>query len=279
MTLPHLKPQQSFGGGLLLSVTVLVLLGPALHGGDPDAIVDGARYAPPSAALPLGADELGRDEAARLFTGGRYSLSVALLGAALGTVTGLVLGLIAGWKPGTADEAIGTTVDVALSLPIIALVLILAAADPGKIGLGDFFNTGAGQVVRLSVLLGMFNWMAVQRVVRAQTRRESNLAYAEAARAAGAGTGWLLFRVILPAVVPTVLIYGTYLFGQALIAESTLSYLGMGISPPTPTWGNLLQSAQEYFTEAPLLAVAPGILLVLTALGVNLLGGTTSLRE
>ena len=268
-------PPQGKTGLLLLGATVLAcLLGPVVWPASAYDLKDGLRYAPPGPGLPLGADELGRDALARLLLGGRYSLAAALLGALLATAAGLALGLWAGWRRGLADEGIGAVVDLLLSLPLISLALIVAAADPKKMGLGDWFYSPPGQVLRIALLLGFLNWMGVQRLVRAETRRTSSLAYCEAAQAAGAGAGWLLWRVILPGVWPTVTVAFTFLFGGALLLESTLSYLGVGISPPAPTWGNLLRAAQEYFFRAPHLLLAPGLMLFAAALGANLLGSS-----
>ncbi len=251
----------------------LVLAGPLVEawlGIDGAAVDLLARLEPPSAAHPLGTDDLGRDVLARLLQGGRVSLAVGLAGALLAAAIGTVIGLLAGYLGGAVDALLMRLTDMVISLPLLPLLIVLAAIDLGKLGLpaqGEL----AG-VVRIVVLVALFGWTTTARLVRASVLSLRTREFVKAAQALGAGPAGILARHILPNASGPLIVATTLSIGNVILVESVLSFLGLGVQPPVASWGNMLTGAQELLFEAPRLALWPGMLIFLSVLAFNLLG-------
>jgi peptide/nickel transport system permease protein len=215
--------------------------------------------APPSNAHLLGTDELGRDELSRLFYGGRISLLVGVATALLATAIGIVVGAVAGYYGGWLDAALMRFVDVMLAFPAIFLLLIL-------------FSIVGSSVWSVIVFLGLFSWMWLARIIRGEFMSLKQRDFVEAARSIGVPDGRLIVRHLLPNVTAAIIVSLTLDVAYAMLAEAALSFLGFGVPPGTPTWGNMLNAARPNFTTAPLLAIAPGLTLTIAVLAINFVG-------
>jgi len=247
-------------GILVLAVICLAAMVPVLFTRvNPETVDMIARLDPPSAGHPLGTDHLGRDLLSRLVFGARISLLVAIASVGGAVVIGVVIGLLAGYYGRWVDGATMRVVDTFLAFPAILLALALVAV----------LGAGATSVI---VALALVFWTQYARVVRAVTLAEKEKAYVEAARAIGAGDLRILLRHILPNVLSPVIILATLGMGTAVVAESTLSFLGMGVQPPAPSWGWTLAFGTRYLRDAPHIATFSGLAIMATVLGFNLLG-------
>jgi peptide/nickel transport system permease protein len=232
-----------------------------------------ARYGPPSAVHWLGTDEAGRDELVRLMYGGQFSLLVGLLATAIGGVAGVGLGLAAGYFGGRLDAALMRFTDGVIALPLLPLLIVFAALDLTKLGFSDdFAHSSAAGFWRIIVIIALVDWTAIARLVRAATLSVKERDYVLAARASGARALYLMGTHILPNIVTPIIVAFTLTVGRVILLESVLSFLGFGIVPPTPSWGNMLNNAQELVTTAPMLAVYPGLMIFVTVIAVNFLG-------
>lgn len=251
-------------------------IGAAL-GLDPDSIDLFARLAPPSATHPLGTDALGRDTLMRLLHGGRVSLAVGLIGAGLAAFLGTAIGLVAGFSGGRIDAALMRLTDGVIALPLLPLLIVLAAIDLRKLGLPENETMA---VARLVAIVALFGWTTVARLVRATTLTLRRRDFVLAAVAAGGTRLQILVQEILPNVVSPILVAATLSVGNVILLESVLSFLGLGIQPPMASWGNMLTNAQELVWQAPLQALWPGLAIFLTVVAFNLLGDAlqTALR-
>jgi len=245
---------------LVLAVICLAAVVPVLFTRvNPETVDIIARLNPPSAGHPLGTDHLGRDLLSRLVFGARISLLVAIASVGGAVAIGVVIGLLAGYYGRWVDGATMRVVDTFLAFPAILLALALVAV----------LGAGATSVI---VALALVFWTQYARVVRAVTLAEKEKAYVEAARAIGAGDLRILLRHILPNVLSPVIILATLGMGTAVVAESTLSFLGMGVQPPAPSWGWTLAFGTRYLRDAPHIATFSGLAIMATVLGFNLLG-------
>ncbi len=245
--------------GVLILVT-LAVLAPWVAPRDPLYIDMDHKFARPGqAGFVLGADELGRDVLSRLLHAGRVSLAVGLITALVAVVVGAVLGALAGYYGGALDAVIMRLVDVLLSMPTIFLLLALAA----------FLKP---TMWTITLIIGLNSWMSVARMVRGQVLSLKEQEFVLAARAAGAGAGRLIVRQLMPNAVAPVLVAATLTVATAILLESSLSYLGYGIQPPTASWGNLLNNAQQYLESAPWLAIFPGLTIALAVTSFNFVG-------
>jgi len=213
----------------------------------------------PSPSHWLGTDDLGRDTLSRLIYGGRVTLGIGFGSTAVVLIVGILVGAVAGYAGGWLDNALMRFVDLVLSFPSLFLLLILAA-DAG--------------VTLLSIILfiGLFGWMYLARLVRGEFLVLREMEYIEAARAVGVG-GWrTVYRHMLPNTIASIIVNATFAIAGAMYIEAALDFLGFGLSPDIPTWGNMLAASESYIAVTPLLTVAPGILLTIAILAVNFIG-------
>jgi peptide/nickel transport system permease protein len=249
------------GSAVVIVVLVLLTIGASwVAPRDPLYIDMGHKFARPGeAGFLLGADELGRDVLSRLLHAGRVSLAVGLVTALIAVLVGSLLGGLAGYYGGAVDAFIMRLADVLLSMPAIFLLLALSA----------FLRPS---VFTITLIIGLNSWMSVARLVRGQILSLKEQEFVLAARAIGANDRRLIFRQLLPNAVPPVLIAATLTVAMAILLESSLSYLGYGIQPPTASWGNMLNNAQTYVLYAPWVAVYPGLMITVTVLSFNFAG-------
>ena len=232
-----------------------------------------ARFEPASAAHPLGTDELGRDELLRLLYGGRVSLLVGLSTTLISAVIGTVIGLIAGYYGGWIDSLLMRLTDTAIALPLLPLLIVLAAVDLGKLGLPpDLAASPDIDLYRIIAIIALFGWTTVARLVRGAALSLRERDFVLAARSQGARGGRIMILYILPNAISPIIVAATLSVGNIILLESVLSFLGLGIQPPIPSWGNMLTNAQELIYEAPMLAVWPGLLIFATVIAFNFLG-------
>lgn len=255
------------GAVLVILVALVAVVGPWLAPHDPNeqftdqllvkGVPVGIGQAP---GFPLGADSIGRDELSRLLYGGRVSLEVAFFATALAVLLGLLVGIVSGYFGGAADFASMRAVDVLLSIPflIIAIAINRAINNPA--------------LWSLYLLLGLLSWMTLARVTRAKTMQVRELEYVEAARAMGMSRVRILARHVLPNIIGPAIVIGTTMVANMIIAESAMSYLGLGVAPPNASWGSMLKEGQDLMAYSPRLVLLPGILIALTVFGFNMLG-------
>lgn len=270
------RPLAVLGALVLAALVGAVLAAPLVEsalGHDPTAIGLLDRFSPPSAAHPLGTDELGRDVLVRLLHGGRVSLSVGMAAALAAGGLGTALGLLAGFAGGRLDALLMRVTDAVIALPLLPLLIVLAAVDLGRLGVPPE-QAGAEQasLLRIVVLVVLFGWTTVARLVRGATLAARQRDYVRAATALGAGAPRIMLTHVLPNVAAPAVVATTLTVGNVILLESVLSFLGLGIQPPLPSWGNMLTNAQDVVGSAPMLAIWPGLLIFVTVIAVNLLG-------
>ena len=263
--------------GLFLAAVALTAMAAPLVGSmlglDAEAVDLLARLEPPSAAHPLGTDELGRDVLLRLLYAGRISLAVGVIGALLAALIGATVGLVAGYAGGGLDALLMRVTDAVIALPLLPVLIVLAAVDPAKLGLPAAFGQGAGgSIGRIVLIVALFGWTTTARLVRASVLSLRRRDFITAARALGLGPMRIALRHLLPNAATPLIVATTLAVGNIILAELVLSFLGLGVQPPVPSWGNMLTGAQELLFEAPRLAVWPGLLIFLTVAACNLLG-------
>jgi len=231
------------------------------------------RFAPPSAEHPLGTDELGRDLLVRLLYGGRVSLFVGVAAALAAALIGTGVGLLAGFFGGRTDALLMRITDGMIALPLLPLLIVLAAVDLTRLGVpASWAGAEDASLLRIVALVALFGWTTVARLVRGATLSARRRDYVLAAVALGAGSRRIMLAHILPNVAAPAVVATTLTVGNVILLESVLSFLGLGIQPPLPSWGNMLTGAQDLVTTAPWLAVWPGLLIFVTVIAVNLLG-------
>jgi len=243
----------------LIVLTGAALLAPLIAPYDPEKLNILQRLQGPSERHWLGTDDVGRDVLSRLLFGGRVSLLVGLVSATLSVVIGVVIGGLAAQLGGFVDNLLMRFTDGMLAIPLFFFLLVVMAV----------FGSGLSQIV---VVIGLTTWMPVARVVRGEVMRVKGLPYVEAAHALGAGERHIVVAHLLPQAVPAIIVAATLGVANAILLESGLSYLGLGIQPPIPSWGNMLQSAQAYVWNQPMLALWPGLLIFIAVMAYNSLG-------
>jgi peptide/nickel transport system permease protein len=222
----------------------------------------------------LGSDDLGRDVLTRLVYGGRISLSVAFITLALALTIGLLIGAVAGYFGGWVDAILMRFVDVVISVPgLFILILISSMLNNNQLLTRSVFYANYGWLV-LPFVIAMLAWTGISRLIRGEFLSLKSRDYVEAARVLGASNGRIIFRHILPNVVPIIIVWGTLVVPGLIITEATLSYLGFGVQIPTPSWGNMLSNANAYLLDPKgrFLMIIPGVMIFITALMVNLMG-------
>jgi peptide/nickel transport system permease protein len=247
-------------GLLIVLLTVFAAVaGPFLSPWDPSAQELARRLESPSAAHPLGLDELGRDILARLLVGARISLLVGIAVVSVSSAAGMLFGSIAGYFGGVVDDAISRVIDVLMAFPGILLAIALVAV------LGP-------SLVNVVLALSVIGWVGYARLVRGQALRARELEFVQAARASGASAARIVLRHILPTAIPAVVVQATLGMAGAIIAEAALSFLGLGVQPPTPSWGTMLDAGRAHLFDAPHLTIFPGLAIATLVLGFNFLG-------
>jgi peptide/nickel transport system permease protein len=247
------------GVGIVVLTAMAAVVGPWLVPFDPSAQDLPLRLAAPSAAHPLGLDELGRDILARLLIGARISLLVGVSVVSVSAVVGTAIGAMAGYVGGWVDDVIGRVMDVLLAFPGILLAIALVAV------LGPSLTN----VILALVVIG---WVGYARLVRGQVLKVRELEYVQAARAVGAPTARVIVRHVVPATLSAVTVQATLGMAGAIIAEASLSFLGLGVQPPTPSWGSMLDAGRAHLLDAPHLTLFPGIAIAALVLGLNFVG-------
>jgi peptide/nickel transport system permease protein len=243
---------------VLLTVCAAVA-GPFLSPWDPSSQELARRLESPSAAHPLGLDELGRDILARLLQGARISLLVGIAVVSVSSAVGMLLGSIAGYYGGVVDDVISRVIDVLMAFPGILLAIALVAV------LGP-------SLVNVVLALSVIGWVGYARLVRGQALRAREFEFVQAARASGASSARIVMRHILPTAIPAVVVQATLGMAGAIIAEAALSFLGLGVQPPTPSWGTMLDAGRAHLFDAPHLTIFPGVAIATLVLGFNFLG-------
>ena len=252
------------GAAIVLTAVVAAILGPWLVPYDPAAQDLALRLEGPTGFHWFGLDELGRDILARVLAGARISLLVGLVVVGVSSTVGTVLGAVAGYFGGWIDEAISRVMDVLLAFPGLLLAIALVAV------LGPSLQN----VVLALTLIG---WVGYARLVRGQVLRAREFEYVQAARALGASTVRILGRHVIPTAMPAVSVQATLGMGGAILSEASLSFLGLGVQPPTPSWGTMLSYGKAHLLDAPHLTLFPGLAIAVLVLGFNFLGD--GLRE
>ncbi len=257
---PLLRNFAFTAGALLTIVLILVAItAPLLAPFDPDEQDTSRRLEPPSKHHPLGLDDLGRDVLSRIVFGARVSLRVGFSVVVIGSIVGVALGAIAGYFGGGWDAMIMRICDVLLAFPGILLAIALVAV------LGPSLNN-------VILALAVINWVGYARLVRGQVLKVREMEYVTAARAIGASSWRVIVQHVLPNVINPVIVMATLGLAGAILAEAALSFLGLGVQPPTPSWGAMLTSGRQYLGIANHLAIFPGAAIMLAVMGLNFLG-------
>ena len=270
------RPLALASAAVLALIALLALLAPlfALWSGiDPTAVDLLQRFEPPSARHWLGTDDIGRDVLLRLLMGGRVSLFVGLTAALGAAVIGTAIGLMAGYWGGRADAALMRLTDGVIALPLLPLLIVLAAVDLAKLGVpAEIAASEQASLYRIVAIIVLTGWTTVARLVRGAVLSVRTRDYVLAAVGQGAGPWRIMGVHILPNVAAPIVVATTLSVGNVILTETVLSFLGLGIQPPLPSWGNMLTNAQELLTTAPWLAIWPGLLIFVTVIACNLLG-------
>jgi peptide/nickel transport system permease protein len=247
------------GLAIVLVAVLAAAFGPSLTPYDPAAQTLAQRLEPPSRSHPFGLDELGRDILSRLVSGARISLLVGLAVVSVSSLIGMALGSIAGYFGGAVDDVISRATDVLMAFPGILLAIALVAV------LGP-------SLTNVILALCVIGWVGYARLVRGQALRARELEYVQAARALGAGSARIVINHVLPTAFPSVIVQATLGMAGAIIAEASLSFLGLGVQPPTPSWGTMLDAGRSHLFDAPHLTIFPGVAIATLVLGFNFLG-------
>jgi peptide/nickel transport system permease protein len=245
--------------GVLILLVLFAVAGPVVYGTSATQLDLANAGASASAQHPLGTDESGRDTLSRLMAGGRVSLAVGFTAMLVAVMVGTTIGALAGHRHGIVDSVLMRITDAGLSIPTIFIIITVMT----------FLGPSAPTLI---VAIGATSWMALSRLVRGELLVLRELAFVEAARALGTRGLPLFMRHLLPHLAPTILVSASLGVGTAILTESALSFLGLGVQPPAASWGNMLSGAQSYLFSYPWLAVYPGVMILLTVIAVNLLG-------
>ena len=256
-----------FGTVVLLALVLGTVLVPAITDFHEDVTHITEKYQPPSLAHPMGTDGLGRDIFQRAMYGGRYSLLIGLLAMVLAIGIGTLSGALAGFYGGLLDNVLMRTADIMLTVPTFFMAILLTQLL--RAGTIPFFKAGIEPII---IVVAITSWMGVARLVRGSFLSLREKEFVEAAKAQGVRNRRMIFRHILPNALSPIIVAATLRVGAAIITESGLSYLGFGVQPPTPTWGNMLQHAQSEMDYAAWTAVFPGLFIFLTVIAVNYIG-------
>lgn len=254
-----MRNRLALAGGIIVLFMFLLAVAAPLTGKDPGAIDIARSLEPPSWSYPLGTDDLGRDVLTRILYGARISLLVGFVAVGIATLIGIVVGAVAGYYGRWVDAVIMRFVDIMLCFPTFFLILaVIAFLEPS--------------IWNIMIIIGLTSWMGVARLVRAEFLSLRERDFVQAARALGARDSRVIFRHILPNALSPVLVSATLGVAGAILTESALSFLGIGVQPPTPSWGNMLILGKQTLGTAWWLSAFPGLAILITVLGYNLLG-------
>lgn len=277
------KNSLALGGGIIvMALFVVAVFAPVLSPYDPNHIDRKRILEPPSLAHPLGTDDLGRDVLSRMIWGSRISLSVGFVAVGIATVIGMILGALSGYYGGWPDRVIMRFIDIMLSIPTFFLILaVIAFIDPNMWDSQNipFWIRKAlshilidPNIMNIMIVIGLTSWMGVARLVRAEFLSLKEREFILAAKAVGASDMRIIFRHIMINSMSPVLVSAVLGVAGAVLVESALSFLGIGVQPPTPSWGNILTLGKDNMEIAWWLSVYPGLAILITVLGYNLLG-------
>lgn len=258
------QPAALFGLVIVVLVVAMAIAAPVLAPFDPDnqmfdgLTIEGAPM-PPGGQFLLGTDTLGRDLYSRLLFGARNSLIIGLVANGVAVTIGLLVGITAGYVRGWTGNLMMRFTDLMMAFPALLLAIVLAALLKPSLWI-------------VAMVIALVNWVQVARIVYTETRGLVERDFILAERALGAGHGRILFLHVLPHLVPTAIVWGTLGIATTVLLEATLSFLGIGVQPPNPSWGNIIFESQSYFQAAPWLVFFPGAVILLTALAFNLVG-------
>ena len=258
----------AIAGSIIFVILLLLVVLAPLSPYDPEVSNMAVRYQPPSWQHPMGTDALGRDLLTRVLYGGRISVLVGLLVVGISISIGVPIGALAGYYGGRLDAILMRVTDTFLTLPTL-LVLILLSAILREV---EFPLFERNSVLTIGLVIGILSWMIFARLVRASFLTLREMDFVAATRALGGSDLRIILRHILPNSIGPIIVEATLEMGYAIIEESGLSFLGFGIQPPTPSWGNLLSNAQENFTKYPWQAIFPGLMIFLAIISVNYIG-------
>jgi peptide/nickel transport system permease protein len=253
------NPFAVWGGAVVVLLFLVAALAHFISPYDPSAVDTGIILRPPTAGHWLGTDELGRDVLSRMIYGARISLMVGFVSIGIATVIGVIIGAISGYYGGITDEIMMRFVDVMLTFPVFFLILaVIAILEPN--------------IVNVMIVIGLTGWMGVARLVRAEFLSIKERDFVVAVRSIGQRDSLIIFKHILPNAMAPVLVSATLGVAGAILTESALSFLGIGVQPPTPSWGSILTEGKNYIEFAWWLSLFPGLAILFTVLGYNLLG-------
>jgi peptide/nickel transport system permease protein len=248
-----------FCAGLLIVLALMAIFAPLIAPYDPTYQDYSAVLAEPSFAHPFGTDEYGRDILSRIIYGARVSLSIGIVAQLIACVVGVFLGCLAGYYGGIVDTIISRIMEIFQAFPD----LIFAMAIMTFLGKG---------VVNLFIALGLLTWVRTARMIRGSVMQLKEKEYVEAARASGASTFWIIMKELIPNCLSTIIVLVTLGIPNAIMYEASLSFLGIGIQPPTPSWGNMISSAQTFISYRPLYSIMPGVAIMITVIAFNIFG-------
>ena len=258
------QPAALFGLAVVLVVVVLALAAPLIAPFNPDEqmfdglTLEGAPM-PPGGQFLLGTDTLGRDLFSRMLYGARTSLIIGLVANGIAVAIGLFVGIVAGYMRGFMGNVLMRFTDLMMAFPALLLAIVLAALLRPSLWI-------------VAMVIALVNWVQVARIVYTETRGLVERDFILAQRSLGAGHGRILLLHVLPHLIPTAIVWGTLGIATTVLLEATLSFLGIGVQPPQPSWGNIIFESQSYFQAAPWLVFFPGMVILLTALAFNLVG-------
>jgi len=262
------KHPGAVGGSIVMGVLILAVLLAGISPYDPQKSDLRSRFQPPSLMHPMGTDALGRDLLTRVLYGGRISLLVGFSVVIIALLIGIPIGAIAGYFGGWVDNVLMRITDTALALPSLLVLILLSAILREQ----DAPLLEKNPVLTIAGVIGLLSWMFVARLVRATYLSIREMDFVIAARTLGASDFRIIVHHILPNAVGPIIVENTLEIGYAILEESGLSFLGFGIQPPTPSWGNLLSNAQEHMTKHPWMAIFPGMMIFLAVISINYIG-------
>jgi peptide/nickel transport system permease protein len=269
------RHKMAMAGVVILVLLVLYAIGGAFFFSESFANYTDTRLRlqPPSAEHPFGTDTVGRDILARTIYGGQISLLIGLFAVAVETAVGVLIGAIAGYYGGWIDSLLMRFTEAMFNVPQLFLLLVMARFLAGKIPTIEFLGrTFSGSVIVIIAIIGLTSWMYLARIVRADFLSLKEREFVQAAHTIGARNLAIIFRHIMPNTMAPIIVSATLGVANAILAEAYISFLGLGVQPPTATWGNMLDGAYNYIESAPWLWVFPGLLILLTVLSINFLG-------